>query len=84
MKVFQLRDYTKEELLQKKHDLEEELFNLRLKKMTKQLENPLKLRNLKRDIAKINTILNEDEKGIRRLAAESEIKKTVSSSVKKE
>jgi len=82
MKIFQLRDYTKEELLQKKHDLEEELFNLRLKKMTKQLENPLRLRNLKRDIARINTILNEDEKGIRRLASESEVKKTVSSGKK--
>ncbi len=82
MKIFQLRDYTKEELLQKKHELEEELFNLRLKKMTKQLENPLRLRNLKRDIAKINTILNEDEKGIRRLASESEVKKTVSSGKK--
>ena len=82
MKIFQLRDYTKEELLQKKHDLEEELFNLKLRKMTKQLENPLKLRNLKRDIARINTILNEDEKGIRRLATESEVKKTISSDKK--
>lgn len=70
--------------MQKKHELEEELFNLRLKKMTKQLENPLRLRNLKRDIARINTILNEDEKGVRRLAGESEVKKTMSSSGKKE
>lgn len=84
MKIFQLRDHTKEELSQKKHELEEELFNLKLRKMTKQLENPLKLRNLKRDIARINTILNEDEKGIRRLAGESEGKKTMSSSAKKE
>ena len=84
MKIFQLRDYTKEELMQKKHELEEELFNLRLKKMTKQLENPLILRNLKRDIARINTILNEDEKGIRKLAGESEIKKARPSSGKKE
>ena len=82
MKIFQLRDYTKEELMQKKHDLEEELFNLRLKKMTKQLENPLRLRNLKRDIARINTILNEDEKGIRRLAAESEVPKPKTSAKK--
>ena len=82
MKVFQLRDYTKEELLQKKHDLKEELFNLKLRKMTKQLENPLKLRNLKRDIARINTVLNEDEQRIRRLTSESEVKKTVSSGKK--
>ena len=83
MKVFQLRDYTKEELLQKKHDLEEELFNLRLRKMTKQLENPLKLRNLRKEIARINTILKEDEKGIRRLASEAEVK-LAGSKVKKE
>lgn len=82
MKIFQLRDYTKEELLQKKHDLEEELFNLRLKKMTKQLENPLRLRNLRRDIARINTLLSEDEKGIRRLAAESDVPKSKSSAKK--
>lgn len=84
MKIFQLRDYTKDELSQKKHELEEELFNLKLRKMTKQLENPLKLRNMKRDIARINTILNEDEKGIRRLAGESEVTKAKPSSAKKE
>lgn len=84
MKIFQLRDFTKDELLQKKHELEEELFNLRLKKMTKQLENPLRLRNLRRDVARINTILNEDEKGIRRLAGESEPKKAIPSSGTKE
>lgn len=83
MKVFQLRDYTKDELLQKKHDLEEELFNLKLRKMTKQLENPLKLRNLRKEIARINTILTEDEKGIRRLASEAEVKQA-SSKVKEE
>jgi len=78
MKIFQMREYTRDELLQKKHELEEELFNLRLKKMTKQLENPLKLRNLRREIAQINTVLNEDEEGIRRLASEEEVKKRVS------
>ncbi len=74
MKVFQMRDYTRDELLQKKHDLEEELFNLKLRKMTKQLENPLKLRNLRKEIARINTVLTEDEKGLRRLASEAELK----------
>lgn len=69
-----MRDYTRDELLQKKHDLEEELFNLKLRKMTKQLENPLKLRNLRKEIARINTVLTEDEKGLRRLASEAELK----------
>lgn len=65
MKIVSLRDMTKEELLQKKHDLKEDLFNLKLRKSMKELDNPLRLRTLKRDIAKIETILTEDKRGIR-------------------
>jgi len=67
MKMITLRDMTKEELLQKKHDLKEDLFNLRLRKSLKELDNPLRLRTLKRDIAKIETILTEDKRGIRQI-----------------
>jgi large subunit ribosomal protein L29 len=65
MKIVSLRDLTKEELLQKKHDLKEDLFNLKLRKSMKELDNPLRLRTLKRDIARIETILTEDKRGIR-------------------
>jgi large subunit ribosomal protein L29 len=67
MKMTSLRDMTKEELLQKRHELKDDLFNLRLRKSLKELENPLRLRTLKRDIAKIETILTEDKRDIRKI-----------------
>jgi large subunit ribosomal protein L29 len=67
MKMVTLRDMTKEELLQKKHELTEELFNLRMRKTFKELDNPLKLRTIRRDIARIETILSEDLLNIRKI-----------------
>ena len=67
MKILQLRDMTKEELLQKKDELKDEVFNLNLRKAMKELDNPLKLRTIRRDIARIETLINEDAKGIRRI-----------------
>jgi len=72
MKKEQMRELTREELLQRKSELEEELFNLRLRKASKELDNPLRLRILRRDIARINTILREDELKIRPLASGEE------------
>jgi len=65
MKIESLRDLTKDELLQKHHDLKEELFNLNMRKALKELDNPLKLRTIRRDIARIETLLTEDRKKIR-------------------
>lgn len=67
MKMQSLRDMTKEELLQKQHDLKDELFNLRMRQTLKELDNPLRLRTVRRDIAKIETILSEDRKDIRKI-----------------
>jgi large subunit ribosomal protein L29 len=61
MKIYQLRDLSTEELAQKKHELEEELFNLRLTILVKKLDNPMRIRNLRKDIARINTLLREAE-----------------------
>ena len=61
MNVEQLRELSREELLQKKHDLEEELFNLRLRRVTRELENPLRLRTLRREKARILTLLRETQ-----------------------
>jgi large subunit ribosomal protein L29 len=58
---------TKEELLQKKHEMIDELFNLQMRKSLKELENPLRLRTLRRDIARIETALTEDARGIRKI-----------------
>ncbi|MBL7084683.1 MAG: 50S ribosomal protein L29 [Candidatus Omnitrophica bacterium] len=61
MKVKELRDKTKSELEQKLHSLKEQLFNLRYQAKTGRLEKPSQIRNIKRDIARINTIVRETE-----------------------
>ncbi len=68
MKKEQMRELIREELLQRKSEMEEEQFNLRLQKASKELDNPLRLRILRRDLARINTILKEDALKIRPLA----------------
>jgi large subunit ribosomal protein L29 len=81
MKKEQMRELTREELQQRKSEMEEELFNLGLQKASKELDNPLRLRILGRDIARVNTILREDELKIRSLASQEE---KVSSSEEKQ
>lgn len=68
LKVQSLREMTREELLQKKNDLLDEQFNLRMRRSLKALDNPLRLRQIRREIAKIETVLHEDATGLRRLA----------------
>ncbi len=68
LKVQALREMTREELMQKQHDLLEEQFNLRMRRSLKSLDNPLRLRQIRREIAKIMTVLNEDRIGLRKLA----------------
>jgi large subunit ribosomal protein L29 len=59
MKASELRDLTEEELMAKARELRGELFNARIKKTTGQLENTAKLRTLRRDIARAETVLRE-------------------------
>ncbi|RME26253.1 MAG: 50S ribosomal protein L29 [Candidatus Zixiibacteriota bacterium] len=68
MKARTLRELTRGELVQRMNELEEERFNLRMRRSLKDLDNPLRLRILDREIARILTVLHEDEKGIRPLA----------------
>ncbi len=68
LKVQALREMTREELVQKRTELLEEQFNLRMRKSLKSLDNPLRMRQIRREIAKLMTILNEDRIGIRKLA----------------
>lgn len=63
MKPAEIRDMTLEEARNKASELTKELFNLRMRHATNQLENPLKLRVIKRDIARINTIVADKERG---------------------
>ena len=59
MKAQELRDLTPEELLKKKKDLKEEMFNLRFQHSTGQLDNTARLKLVKREIAKLETVLRE-------------------------
>lgn len=61
MKVNKLRDLTVEELERKVDNLKEELFNLRFQMATGQLENPMRIKEVKKDIARAKTILRERE-----------------------
>jgi|UniRef100_A0A7C3UW06 large subunit ribosomal protein L29 len=59
MKPSELRNMSDAELLKTYRELQEEYFNLRLRKVMETLPNPLKLRTLRRDCARILTILRE-------------------------
>jgi large subunit ribosomal protein L29 len=67
MRMETLRDLTKDELLQKRDELKQELFNLKLRRGLSQIDNPLKLRTIRRDIAKVETVISEDRKNIRKI-----------------
>ncbi len=59
MKAAELRERTNEELLQLYNELKQELFNLRIQRETKQLANPRRMRSVRKDIARILTLLRE-------------------------
>jgi len=58
MKMSELREMTQAELVAKGRDLRAELFNLKLQKASSQLEKPSRLRNLRHDIARVETQLS--------------------------
>ena len=59
MKASELRDQTVDELKDKERDLAEQLFALRLQKVTGQLEKPSRVRQVRKDLARVMTVLNE-------------------------
>lgn len=59
MKAKEIRELTAEELSAKLAGLKKDLFNLRLQHATNQLENSNKISEVKRDIARVNTVLRE-------------------------
>jgi large subunit ribosomal protein L29 len=59
MEAEELRSLSTAEVLQKRHELIEEIFHLKLKRATSQLENPMKLRQARRDLARIETVLQQ-------------------------
>ena len=61
MKANEIRELSTEELNAKLGDLKKDLFNLRLQHAINQLDNPNKIAEVKRDIAKVKTIIRERE-----------------------
>lgn len=61
MKAVELRKNSDKDLNNKLVELKEELFNLRFQLAVNQLENPMRIRAVKRDIARVKTILRERE-----------------------
>lgn len=61
MKAKEIRELNAEELNQKLASLKEELFNLRFQHATGQLENPMRIKDVKKSIARIKTIQREAE-----------------------
>jgi len=61
MKAGEIRGMSMEEMLRKVDDLKQELFNLRFQHETGQLENPQKMKQTKRDIARVKTIKKQSE-----------------------
>jgi large subunit ribosomal protein L29 len=59
MKANEVRKMSPEELNAKLGDLKKDLFNLRFQNATKQIDNPLKIVEVRRDIARVKTILRE-------------------------
>ncbi|MEN6315482.1 MAG: 50S ribosomal protein L29 [Clostridiaceae bacterium] len=65
MKASELRDKTQGELQDELNELKSELFKLRFQLVTNQLENPMKLKDVKKSIAQVKTVMREREiKGI--------------------
>ena len=62
MKVNEIRDLSAEELNQKLASLKEELFNLRFQLATGQLDNPMRIKEGKKTIARIKTVQTEQAK----------------------
>jgi len=64
MKTNELREQTKEELIKRRAEIKKNIFNLKFQKATGQLENPMRVKNLKKEVAVINTLIREKELGI--------------------
>ncbi|WP_018924664.1 50S ribosomal protein L29 [Salsuginibacillus kocurii] len=64
MKANEFRDLTTAEIEQQTDSLKEELFNLRFQLATGQLDNPTRIRHVRKDIARAKTVLRERELGI--------------------
>ena len=61
MKIAEIRNLSANELVEKLNELKAELFHLRFQHAINQLDNPMRIQAVKRDIAKISTVIKENE-----------------------
>jgi large subunit ribosomal protein L29 len=61
MKAKDVHELSSDELTRKGHDLKDELFRLRFQLATGQLDNPMRIRDVKKSIARVKTVLRERE-----------------------
>ena len=61
MKIGEFRDLGADELKQREKDLDDQLFRLRIQKSMGQLEAPVKVREVRKDLARVKTIVREKE-----------------------
>jgi large subunit ribosomal protein L29 len=62
MKIKELKEMSVDELKHKEAELVDQLFKLRFQKSLGQLDSPMKVKNVRRDIARIKTLLNQEPK----------------------
>ena len=62
MKIKEIRDLSREELAARKHQLREESFHLRIQQQSGQLEKPSQIRAIRREVARLETVLNQKAK----------------------
>ena len=72
MRADEIRELAVDDIKARVAELEEERFRLRFRSATEPLENPLRLRTIRRDIARLKTVLTEREAGSGKQEAESE------------
>ena len=59
MKIAEFRDFAVDELRHREKEMDDQLFRLRIQKSMGQLETPIRLRLVRRDLAKVKTVLRE-------------------------
>lgn len=62
MKPSELKEMTIDELILKEEDMRKELFNLRFQQATGEIENPMRIRSVKKDIARVLTIVTKKKR----------------------
>jgi large subunit ribosomal protein L29 len=72
MKPQEARDMSDDELRARERELADELFHLRLRRATSQLPNPMKVRETRRDLARVKTVLNQRVAAPKRRPAKGE------------